>query len=93
VLLAVLLGPAGAGADAETGNEEGWTYTVIRLEHAKAEQLAATLGRILPPDVTVVPDRPTNSLIIRAPSSQPPQPIAPAPREGAEAPRGSPVEE
>jgi hypothetical protein len=54
-----------------------WTATVIRLKHAKAAQLAETLGRILPPGMTVVPDRPTNSLIISAPSSPPAQQIAP----------------
>jgi len=42
---------------------------VIRLKHAKAEHLAATLGPILPPGVTIVPDRPTNSLLISGPSS------------------------
>ncbi len=45
------------------------TITVIRLHHAKAEELAATLRRALPPDVTVVPDVPTNSLIISVPGA------------------------
>ena len=50
-------------------SESSWTITVIRLKHAKAEHLAATLGPILPPGVTIVPDRPTNSLLISGPSS------------------------
>ena len=40
------------------------TIAVIRLYHAEAEELAATLARLLPPDVRVVPDVPTNSLIV-----------------------------
>jgi hypothetical protein len=40
------------------------TIAVIRLHHAKAEELAATLSGVLPPDVKVVPDIPTNSLIV-----------------------------
>lgn len=54
-----------------------WTIMVIRLEHAKAEELAETLGRILPPGMTVVPDPRTNSLLISATSSPPAEPIAP----------------
>ncbi|MGH7288141.1 MAG: secretin N-terminal domain-containing protein [Myxococcota bacterium] len=57
--------------------DEPWTVTVIRLKYAKAEQMAATLDRILPPGMTVVPDRPSNSLIIAGPSSPPALPIAP----------------
>jgi hypothetical protein len=44
---------------------------VIRLKHAKAEQLAETLSHILPPGITVVPDRPTNSLVVSPLSSTP----------------------
>ncbi len=54
-----------------------WTIMVIRLRHAKAEELAATLRRVLPPDVKVVPDVPTNSLIVSVPSASPVEPIDP----------------
>jgi len=57
--------------------EASRTIQVIRLKHAKAEQLAETLGRALPPGMTVVADRPTNSLIISGPSSAAGPPIAP----------------
>jgi len=58
------------------GAEASWAVTVIRLEHAKAEAVAETLSRIVPPGVGVVAYPPTNSLIIWA-SSSPPGPIAP----------------
>ena len=86
LFLTSLPGPAWAETDAAPEErapavsrvaEQPWTVTVIRLKHAKAEQLAATLDRILPPDTTVVPDRPSNSLIISGPSSPPARPIAP----------------
>jgi type II secretory pathway component GspD/PulD (secretin) len=48
-------------------------FTVIRLKHAKAEQLAETLRAILPPGVTLVADPPTNSLIVSGPSFHPHQ--------------------
>jgi hypothetical protein len=50
---------------------------VIRLKHAKAQELADTLSGILPPGTTLVADRRTNSLIISAPSSPPAKPNAP----------------
>jgi hypothetical protein len=86
LLLTSLPGPTWAETDAAPKErapavsrvaEEPWTVTVIRLKHAKAEQLAATLDRILPPGTTVVPDRPTNSLIISGSSLPSAVPIAP----------------
>ena len=85
LLLMSFTGVAWAETDAARGertplppaSEAPWTVTIVRLKHAKAEDLAATLSRILPPGVTVVPDRPTNSLLISAPSSALSPPIAP----------------
>lgn len=51
------------------------TITVIRLHHAKAEELAVTLEGLLPRSVTVVPDVPTNSLIVSLPAAPPLVPV------------------
>lgn len=61
--------PCAVPCDAEVP----WRVTVIRLKHAKAEQLAETLSGILPPGMTVFPDSRTNSLIVSAqfPSREP----------------------
>jgi hypothetical protein len=53
------------------------TIMVMRLRHAEAEELAATLAPSLPPGITVVPHPPTNSLIIVGPPGRPLQEIAP----------------
>lgn len=53
------------------------TITVIRLHHAMAEELAVTLSRVLPADVKVVPDVPTNSLIVSVPGTSPVRPVDP----------------
>jgi Bacterial type II/III secretion system short domain len=42
----------------------GAGMTIIRLKYAHAEELAATLGPILPEGVKVVPYPPVNALII-----------------------------
>ncbi len=81
--LALLAGPAGpatgqgAAGDAPTYEERiagvvrssalASEITVIRLYHRDAEEMAETLRGILPPEVTVVPDVPTNSLIVSRP--------------------------
>jgi len=54
-----------------------WSVKVIRLKHAKAEELAETLSQILPPGITVVPDPRTNSLIISTRPSPTGRPSAP----------------
>jgi hypothetical protein len=87
LLSALLAGPAAGEADTAAPGDsvsgepraaaEPWTIRVIRLEHAKAEQLAETLARVLPPGTTLVPDRPTNSLLISGPPSPAIQAIAP----------------
>jgi hypothetical protein len=56
--------------------EEPSALTVIRLKHAKAQELADTLSGILPPGTTLVADPRTNSLI-NTPSSPPAKPTAP----------------
>jgi len=43
---------------------EDWTVTVIHLDYADAEEVAALLSEIVPPGVRVVPYYPTNSLIV-----------------------------
>ncbi len=50
---------------------------VIRLQHAKAEELANTLRRVVPSGVTVVADPPTNSLIISGPAPAAARPVVP----------------
>ncbi len=85
LLLALLAGPAWGEDDppnfedrvvAVVRSAEGpRTITVIRLHHAKAEELARTLERLLPRSVYVVPDVPTNSLIVSLPAGPPLQPV------------------
>ncbi len=41
-----------------------WTYVVIKLEYADAEQIALVLRQLLPPAVRVVAYPPTNSVVI-----------------------------
>ena len=69
--------PGKGSPDVSPANGEEWTFTVIRLKHARAQHLADTLGRILPPGMVVVPDPPTNSLILAGPSSSAAHVIAP----------------
>src|SRR5690606_22780052 len=55
-------------ADAPDGDAaRDFAVTVIELEYANAEELAALLAEILPPGVTVVPYYATNSLIFSGP--------------------------
>jgi len=66
---AAFLGLSVAPAFAQDGGPsteavEDWTVTVIHLDYANAEELAAVLSEIVPPGVTVVPYYPTNSLIV-----------------------------
>ncbi|MGI9590619.1 MAG: secretin N-terminal domain-containing protein [Myxococcota bacterium] len=85
LLLALLAGPAWGEDDPLTFQDrvvavvrsaEGpRTITVIRLHHAKAEELAVTLEGLLPRSVTVVPDVPTNSLIVSLPAAPPLVPV------------------
>ena len=87
LVFGVLAGPALGERDVPTLEERivavahsadpPWTIMVIRLRHAKAEGLAATLGPSLSPGITVVPHPPTNSLIILGPPGPPAQEIAP----------------
>ncbi len=44
--------------------QSGWTFVVVPLQYANAEELAAVLGPTLPAGLRVVPYAPTNSLII-----------------------------
>ena len=85
-LLALLPAPVSGETDAASEErtptlfrcaEEPSALTVIRLKHAKAQELADTLSGILPPGTTLVADPRTNSLIISAPSSPPAKPNAP----------------
>lgn len=74
LLVAMLAGPAWGEDDPLSFEErvvavvrqsgQPSTIMVIRLYHAEAEVLAATLNQVLPPGTTVVPDPPTNSLIV-----------------------------
>jgi type II secretory pathway component GspD/PulD (secretin) len=63
---------AGAFAQAAVSQSEressedssAWTYVVIKLKYADAEEIALVLRQLLPPTVRVVPYSPTNSLLI-----------------------------
>src|SRR5690606_4537733 len=48
----------------EVSTVEDWAVTVIDLDYANAEEVAALLAEIVPPGVSVVPYYQTNSLII-----------------------------
>ncbi len=86
LLFALLAGPAWAQEEASTlqerilavsrATDDPSTITVIRLKHRKAEELAETLRRVVPSDVTIVADPPTNSLIISGPPPAPTRPVA-----------------
>ena len=52
-------------AQMETGPGERIIVCMIQLEHADAEELAAVLEPFLSPQGSIVPYRPTNTLIIR----------------------------
>ncbi len=41
-----------------------WTFAVIKLQYATAEELAPVLSAVAPPGVKIVAYPPTNSLII-----------------------------
>lgn len=63
---------AGAFAHAAIAQSEGegsdehasWTYVVIELEYADAEEIALVLRQLLPPTVRVVAYPATNSVVI-----------------------------
>jgi type II secretory pathway component GspD/PulD (secretin) len=50
---------------AEKSSEERIVVCMIQLEHAEAEELAAVLQPLLSPAGSIVPYRPTNTLIIK----------------------------
>ena len=52
-----------SGREAATA-EPAWTFVVIKLRYADAEQVAAVLRELLPPTVRVVPYQPTNSVVV-----------------------------
>lgn len=61
--------PGQDASEASKGNPEpGYPsrVTVIQLDYADAEDVAAALSQVLPPTMSVVAYRPTNSLIIVA---------------------------
>ena len=41
-----------------------WAVTVVPLQYANAEEMAAVIAAILPPGMRVIPYAPTNSLIL-----------------------------
>lgn len=64
-LLGLSASPAFAQDDGPSADAaEDWTATVIHLDYADAEEVAALLSEIVPPGVRVVPYYPTNSLIV-----------------------------
>jgi hypothetical protein len=51
--------------EAEIPEEQAaWTYVLIKLEYADAEELVHVFRQLLPPTVSVVAYAPTNTLII-----------------------------
>lgn len=54
-----------SSAQTEKSSEERIVVCMIQLEHADAEELAAVLQPLLSPAGSIVPYRPTNTLIIR----------------------------
>jgi type II secretory pathway component GspD/PulD (secretin) len=52
-------------SESEVSDEHAaWTYVVINLEYADAEEIALVLRQLLPPTVSVVAYPPTNSVVI-----------------------------
>jgi hypothetical protein len=44
--------------------EPAWTFVVIKLRYADAEQVASVLRKLLPPTISVEPYYPTNAVLI-----------------------------
>ena len=51
-------------SDSDTSTEAGFSYVVIKLQYATAEELAPVLAAVAPPGVRIIAYPPTNSLII-----------------------------
>jgi type II secretory pathway component GspD/PulD (secretin) len=52
-------------SESESSDEQAaWTYVVIELEYADAEEIALVLRQLLPPTVRVVAYPPTNSVVV-----------------------------
>jgi type II secretory pathway component GspD/PulD (secretin) len=52
-------------SESEVSDEHAvWTYVVIKLEYADAEEIALVLRQLVPPAVRVVAYPPTNSVVI-----------------------------
>ena len=65
ILLLVLLTPGFSLAQRQKQHGERIVMCMIQLEHADAEELAAVLEPFLSPAGSIVPYRPTNTLIIK----------------------------
>lgn len=68
-MITACLGLSFSSAFAQEQNDaapavEDWAMTVIELDYANAEEVAALLAEIVPPGIRVVPYYQTNSLII-----------------------------
>jgi len=68
-MITACLGFSFSSALAQEQNDEApavedWAMTVIELDYANAEEVAALLAEIVPPGIRVVPYYQTNSLII-----------------------------
>ena len=64
IVLATLLVSPLAFAQSEPETRSDWSYRVVKLQYATAEELAPVLAAIAPPGVKIVAYPPTNSLII-----------------------------
>jgi hypothetical protein len=54
-----------AQSESEVSEEDAaWSYVLIKLEYADAEEIAHVLRQLLPPTVSVVAYSPTNSVLI-----------------------------
>ena len=65
ILLLILYLPCFSFAQTEKTTGERIVVCMIQLEHADAEELAAVLQPLLSPAGSIVPYRPTNTLIIK----------------------------
>src|SRR5690606_27276259 len=68
-MITACLGLSFSSAFAQEQNDaapavEDWAMTVIELDYANVEEVAALLAEIVPPGIRVVPYYQTNSLII-----------------------------
>jgi type II secretory pathway component GspD/PulD (secretin) len=70
VLLLMLYPTCFSHAQMEKTHGERMVVCMIQLEHADAEELAAVLQPLLSPAGSIVPYRPTNTLIIKDRSSR-----------------------